>query len=438
MKKLMKLSVLGVGVLLLVLSLRGSTTVSANNTDLVFMHWETPAHRISVIEKLLKKFEKESGIKVEQNPTAHVNYDEKLFAGVAANMLPDVLWVNPTEFTTLLDLQVLIPIDEIFSEIDAREHFFETCVAPYTVNGTHYATPIYGIAMPLTYRTDLYKKNGLEPPVYWEDLLESAEKLHAPDQGIYGMGLPVSTKGNYGSQVVWGFMSTNRARIISIEDGKERVIFNSPETIETYEFLTKLAKYTPPGAENMDWGMAERMIRTGKFANIKYASSPLRQLDETNPELAKKYGMTFLPRPRDGIIAHTGYPRGFLVTKTAKNKMEAVRKFFNWIYKPENYAQLLRMEDVFFLPVTSATANSKEFLEIPLVKKYRDMATIQSKALETIKVIGFTPEGFSLKAGAIEGSYMLGAVFQKIVLHEWPIKKAVEWGTEKYREIIGD
>ena len=262
--------------------------------------------------------------------------------------------------------------------------------------------------------------------------------MHNPASGIYGFGLPVSTKGNYGSQAVWGFMSTNGARIVGFEDGKEKIVFNSPKTIETYEFLKKLAKFTCPGAANMDWGMAELMIRQGRFATIMYNSAWLRQLDKDNPELASKYAMTFLPRPRDGQIAHTGYPRAFTVTKATvqKGHMEAVKKFLKWIYEPKNNATLLRMENAFFLPVTEGTANSKEFKDIPLVEKYWDMMEVQAKGLATAKVIGFPPGGMSRHAGAIESSFTLGAVLQKIVIDGWPVEKAVKWGQEQYEEII--
>lgn len=417
----------------------GVLAKGTKGTEITMWHWETPAHRVKVIDELAAECEKATGVKLKQVPIPFPKYFTKIMTALAAGELPDMIHINPPQLPILLDNDALVPTNEIFKELHAKYTFPETLYQVYRVNGQQYGIPIFGVGWPLTYREDLYKKAGLEPPDFWDELLVAAEKLHNPPE-IYGYGLAASTKGNYGSQTVWGYMSTNRARIVGFEDGKEKIVFNSPETIETYKFLKKLSKYTIPGTASLDWAMSELYLRQGKFATMMYCSAFIRKLNEQNPGLAEKYAAKTLPRPRDGIIAHTGYPRAIVVTTAAKKEghMEAVKDYLRWQYEPRHHAKLLRMEDAFFLPVTEATRNSEYFRQSPLNKKYWDLMPPQIKALNTAKFIGFPPGGMSRHAGEIESSFTLGGVLEKIVVDEWSVEKAVEWGQKQFEDIIAE
>jgi len=406
-------------------------------------HWETPPHRITAQEALFSRFEKETGIEVKQVPINFPNYQSKIMAGIAANSLPDLLLINPPQLMDMIKHDAIIPVDDIFNSIHKKYEFPEALWTAYNYMGKQYGLPVYGVSWPLTYRADLYEEAGLEPPKTWDDLLEAAEKLTMDRDGdgetdIYGFCLPVSTIGNYGSQVVWGFLRTNDGKITDLSSGEQRIVFDSPETRETYEFLSKLAKYTVPGAGNMDWGMAELLIKSGKVATVMYNGAWLRELDEKDPELASKYKMTFMPIPEGGQRKNTGYPRGILITKRAEETghLEAVRTFLEWLYKPENHTEYLMMEAGLFMPVTKATAESDTFNNYPIIKKYNDLMQVQAKTMEYISLIGFEGGGKSLEAGAIEGSFLLGAVLQKIVNENWSVEKAVEWGQSEYEKIV--
>lgn len=60
-----------------------------------------------------------------------------------------------------------------------------------SVNGQLYALPFYGESSMTMVRTDLLKATGIQlgPKPSWEQIRHAAERLHAPDKGIYGICL---------------------------------------------------------------------------------------------------------------------------------------------------------------------------------------------------------------------------------------------------------
>ncbi len=445
MKKSKKLMLLTLSVAMaLSLVFTWPAKASAEKIVLTLWHWETPPHRVEQLDNVLAKFREETGIEVKQVPISFPELSSKILAAIAANRLPEMIWVNPPQLVILKRHNSLIPVTDLFNEIHAEAQFLGPSIDIYKYGQEQLAIPVYGISWPLEYRADLYEENGLEPPVYWTDLLEAAEKLTKDLDGdgridIYGMMMPYSIKGNYGSQAVWGFLRTNRGNVVVVENGKEKIVFNSPQTIETYKFLRNLTEYTSPGSENMDWGMGELQIRTGKVATAVYTAGFLSTLYRKGlEEMAKKWMQKFIPRPKDGRIGHTAYTRGLVLTtavKSSKKIEAAVEKFVRWQYQPENYAEMMMMEPVLFVPVVNGKSMMDAFFAKPLIEKFRHAMEVQIDVLNNSSVVGFV-EGKSPHAGELEGSFTLGATLQNMVLKGWSAEKAVEWAQKRYEEII--
>ncbi|HET8985836.1 MAG TPA: ABC transporter substrate-binding protein, partial [Trueperaceae bacterium] len=216
----------------------------------------------------------------------------------------------------------------------------------------------------------------------------------------------------------------------------ETIVFDSPETVETYRYLADLAQFSPPGSENFDWGATELLIKSGKCANVMYNGAWIRELAEDNPELLAKYAMAPMPIPEGGQPAHTGYPRALVVTRAAEQNLENVQEFLRFLYQPENHASLLMMEPGLFMPVTKATATSDAFLEAPVIAENRELVSVQASIADSVSIIGFTGETPAPSASQLESSFTLGKVLQQIVLEGLSPEDAVAWGAQQYRDII--
>lgn len=410
----------------------------AKDIVLTMWHWETPPHRVKVHESIAAEFKKDTGITLKQVPINFPEYQQRMLAAIAARDLPDMIQVNPPTFMTLFSHQAIVPITDVFREIHARVKFFEATYRDYTHNNEHWGIPVFGVVWPLLYREDLYKSIGMpEGPHTWDELLKGAKTFTR--EGIFGMGLPVSTNGNYGSQNVWGFLRTHGGAIVDCSGGSEKIVFNSPRTVETYKFLADLAQYSPPGNQNWAWAEGELMVKTGKVATAVFTGSWLRETDAKSPELAAKY--RFAPMPvggKDDKPLNTGYPRNITVTKAAKEKgrMEAVKTWLTWLTQPDHHATYLFMEPGLFVPMSEATTKSKVWTDHPINQKYAALMRTQATAMSTASTIGFENGCRSPKAGAYEGSFLLSAVLQKIVINKMPVPEAVAWGHAEYQKIL--
>lgn len=399
-------------------------------------HWETPPHRVEGIENLVDRFEEETGITVEQVPIDFGDYVSRILSAIATGDLPEIIQINPPQLPLLLEHNALVEVDDLFERLNARHGYSPAHYELYIMDGAQWGIPAFGVYWPMTYRADLYREAGLDPPKTWDELLHAAEVLTTDDH--YGYMLPVSDHGNYGSQVVWSFLRSNNAQIVDVVDGEERIVFDSPETRETYAFLAELAEYTVPGAEEMDWGMAERLLREGIPATAMYTGSWILPVYQDTPELLENYAMDLMPIPEGGRVAHTGYPRAMVLTQAAAEHREAVDQFLEWFYEPENSAEFMLSEPGLFAPVTETTATSEHFLGDEVISRVRDAMEKQIEAGDTLEVIGFIGDEPSRFSAEIESSFLLGRVLQRIVLDGWSVDEAVEWGQEQYEAIIRD
>jgi multiple sugar transport system substrate-binding protein len=410
----------------------------AQTNEITMWHWETPPQRVKVHETIAAEFKKETGITLKHVPINFPEYQQRMLAAIAAKDLPDMMQVNPPTFMTLFAHQAIVPITDIFKDIHSRVNFFEGTYRDYIHNNENWGIPVFGVTWPFLYRQDLFQAMGMPGgPKTWSDLLKAAKEL--TKEGIYGMGLPVSTNGNYGSQCVWGFLRTHGGAIVDCQGGAERIIFNSQRTVETYRFLADLAQYSPPGKENWAWAEGELMLKTGKVAAAVYNGAWLREADAKAPELAGKY--RYAPMPigdKDDKSLNCGYPRNIAVTRAVKEKgkTELVKTWLNWLTQPDHHASYLFMEPGLFMPVSEASSRSKVWTENPMNKKYAPLIKGQVEAMTTISTIGFENGCRSSKAGAYEGSFLLGAVLQKIVINKMSPQEAVAWGQSEYEKIL--
>lgn len=419
------------------------TSDSGDADTIELWHWETPPHRVEAFKKLFDRFTEETDIKIKQQAINFPDYDSKIQSAIESDTLPDIIFVNPPQLTLLQPKGVAMQLDDVFKEIDGKVGFFEKTYEDYAVNGSQWAVPLFGVTWPLTYRADLHEAAGFDgPPETWDDLLTRAEKMDGfrDKPGYYQ---PISTNGNYGNQSIWGYLRNNGARIVAegSEGEKEKVVFDSKETRETYEFLAQLSEYTGQGASNADWQSTEQLIRSGGVQTLVYTGSPIGDLvtQDDNKELAKKYANTLVPRPSaSGPIYNTGYARGAIVTTAAQDagRAEAAKEWFRWVTKPENHAEMLLANKALFMPVDEATTKANTWTEDPFNKEFKDLVDTLTEAMKHISVQGFEENAWSSKAAAIEGSRLTASVLQKIVLDGQSVDEAVGWGHAQYEQIV--
>lgn len=416
------------------------TTQAGGENELEVWHWETPPHRVKAYEGLFKRFTEETGISITQVPINYPEYPTKITAAAESDTLPDIVFANPAELTLLLSSDSLVPLDDVFNDVHNSVNFLEKSYTDYTIDGTQWGLPLFGISWPLTYRADLHEEAGFDgAPETWDDLLARAEKMHSTK--LSGYYQPISTDGNYGNQSVWGYLRTNGAKIVSGPPGEEKAAFDSKETIETYEFLKQLAEFTGAGAENASWGSTELLIRGGNVQTLIYTGSPLGDLvnQHNNEELAKKYSMALVPGPSASSSTYnTGYTRAALVTAPAeeRGKLDAAKEWLKWVSEPENNAEMLLANRSLFMPVSTASNEAETWTQDSFNQEFKGLIDLQTEAMQYVSVQGFEEGAKSLEASAIENSRLAAEVLQDIVLKDVPVDEAVGAAHTEYEQIL--
>lgn len=410
---------------------------------LTLWHWETPPHRVEALQTLLDRYETETGVTVEQVPVNFPDYLTKILSAIATDTLPEMIFINPPHLPLMESENAVLSVDDLYSDLHEQYDFFEAAANIYQLDGVQYGIPIYGVYWPMVYNVDLFEGSGLDVPRTWDEMLTVTRELTMDTTGdgvadIFGFCMPISANGNYGSQMVWSFLQSGGGDVVQVIDGEETIVFNSPETIRTYEFLAQLAEYAPPGAENADWGSTELLIKSGRCATVMFTGSWLGELHEEDPDLAAKYRMTDMPWPEDGVNIHTGYPRALVLTRSSEDYIAEVEAFVRWLYEPANHAELLMIEPALLMPVNNATAESEDFWSYPMNMQYRNLVEEQARVGQTLTVIGFTGEEPAPHASQIESSFLLAQVLQQIVYEGLSPEDAVEWGEQQYLEIISE
>src|SRR6266508_870719 len=151
--------------------------------------------------------------------------------------------------------------------------FFRDFSASY--QGHTYTIPLDGDVEMVYYRSDLLKKDGIQPPATWDDYLSIAQRYNGKD--LNGDG-----KGDYGSciakkrsaQSYWmllaiagSFLQTQGTSQGSFFDSATmKPLVNNPGFAAALDVYKRTTQYGPPGELNLDVGDTRGLFTSGRCA----------------------------------------------------------------------------------------------------------------------------------------------------------------------------
>lgn len=175
---------------------------------------------------------------------------------------------------------------------------------------------------PGDYRKSLWEPVGFaDGPSTWQDLLEGGAKIKKNQDTQLGLGMSAEIDSNMcGHALLWSFGG-------SVQDENEKVVLNSPETVEAVKFMQKLFKQaeTP---EVFSWTAASNNqgLIAGELSYILNSISAWRTAQKQKPDVAKDVFFTkALKGPKAALAAqHVMY--NWIVPKYSKNA-DAAKEF---------------------------------------------------------------------------------------------------------------
>lgn len=181
-----------------------------------------PPQNRDVLQKLVDKFNKtHPHIQVESLYVGQQDQQmPKILAAVVGNAPPDLLWYNPTIAGQLVELDAIIPVDEMLDKSPVKAEIDPTLFASMEYHGKIWSIPFATNNVGVFYRPSLFKAAGIEKlPQTWEELRQVAQKLTRDSDGDrkidqFGMLLPLG-KGEFTVFTWLPFMWSGGGELVS-------------------------------------------------------------------------------------------------------------------------------------------------------------------------------------------------------------------------------
>lgn len=310
-KKVISLTAISLVVSLVVL-LTGLTGQALPQKKVMLAFWQTVEHGrapLAIMHKeMIEAFEKE-------HPDIHVSlvmmpfkgFYPKLMTVIEAGVAPDIFRLGAVEQTVPFDaIKGMLYLDDQFEKWEIKDDFYECGLeACRNLEGKLTGIPKDLDTRILYYRKDWLMEAGyLEPPKYWDELLEVAQKMTRDTDGDgkidqWGIGIPGGKGWDcwiYGQQ----FIASNGGFILTPDS--RRAAINSPEAQEGFQFAVDLLrkyKVAPPGTPTYMGRDVEKLFVHNKVGMlIEIGAWFLGVLEEEAPELVKegRVGYAALPQ----------------------------------------------------------------------------------------------------------------------------------------------
>ncbi len=424
-----------VGALVLAAILLAQPLIAVAQTTLEFWHPFSQATRQEALKLSAQDFEEANpGVKVKIEVVPFTKIIEKWTSAYAAGILPDIMGTS-SPFAPAMDAVGIIKYtNSLIEEMGGKEEVFtlpKLIDNEWTVDGNILGMPLYGVLRLPAYRKDLLDEKGLLPPASWEEWIDVVGKLTDPPNQ-YGLVQMWDAGDMGGIYPVFQFMRSNNGTVFD-KDGN--LAFNTPENIEAVGQIMELYKVGSP-ANEFSFTMRDyfSLFTSGKSAISLSSSGFLADSFERNaPELAAQGALGFFRGPvrlqRSWIAAGTGF-----VLLKGDNE-DLATKFAKSLLEGDGYIRFLHAVPVGMLPVTNAAAQSPEYWDNPLIKKYSEAVVAQIEGLREGANICAT-YGSSVGTTAAGQYGIIETMLQKIAVGQVSVEEGVVWAEKEIAKKI--
>ncbi|WP_419992427.1 extracellular solute-binding protein [Streptomyces boninensis] len=214
---------------------------------------------------------------------------EKVTAALAANDAPDVIEVGNTQVAQYAASGGVKDLSDKAADLGGSD-WIPGLAEPGKIDGKQYGIPYYAANRVVIYRTDLFKKAGIDkPPATRAEWLAATAKLNkGKQQGIYLPGQNWYALAGF----IW-----DEGGDLATEAGKTwKGGLNTPEALAAMDFYKKLQSLGK-GPKDSDEAKPPQVdiVAKGDVAQVISVPGGAKLIEEANPKLKGKLG--FFPVP---------------------------------------------------------------------------------------------------------------------------------------------
>ncbi len=287
--------------------------------ELEFMNW-WGAHREALMDTLIGHFEAENPcIRVMNQVQPWDNRAELLATAAASSNPPGIIMSTRPETYQFALSGLIIPIDaHVEAEGTDISVFYDGEIGLQYWNGELYGLPMptAGLISPMFfYNKDMLRDAGFDPedpPATWQELEEVAAAITVAD--AMGIDVAAASMGHNGDAFIF-WLFTNNGTYAS-DDGRT-LLFNSPEGLETLQWMIDFTNNYNGGVENdtdffqdTNFSQGDHPFFEDQLAFLHVNSAAFGHLNNVEPETyadTSRWGVMMRPYNGDNPEAtHKG------------------------------------------------------------------------------------------------------------------------------------
>lgn len=294
----------------------------------------------ATFEKLVGDFEKLTGIKVNILALPEQQFFEKqtmVLTGSSPEF--DIVMTSPMLNWKFVPGGYLEPLNAYIEDTSLTDpqvfdlnDFFSMTVEASKVAGKLYAIPYQVEAYCLYYRSDIFKKYGVNPPETLEEIYEAAKKVQNgfDNEGITGI-TPFVVRGVRGAGTVnsayLSLFSSYGGRDFD-ENGKPG-IYSEPVVQMTDQWIKLIKDFGPKDWPTLDWYDVKEALASGRAVMVIDADHWGAELeDPAYSQIVGKWEATHVPKGPAGIKSNI-WAWSVGMNAASKNK-KAAWLFLEW------------------------------------------------------------------------------------------------------------
>ena len=303
----------------------------------------------------VEKFEAENpGIKLNLDVVSWNDVYTVVSTRIAAGQAPDIL--NIDTFSDYAADGLLEPVSQWCPE-ELYNDFFPSFIDQSILNDTVWAVPDLASARALFYNVDMFEEVGIEVPTTWAELEDACQAILDYYGGeVYPWGIDMTTDEGQAAfaYYVWG----NGGGFVDA-DGNWAV--NSPENVEAIEYAIGLVSkgFTNPNPATQTRYDLQDMFAAGKLAMVIAPNQLPTYVADKGGEI--NLATANIPANEGKASSSAGVMDRIMAFKDEAApdqaaRDEAIGKFAQFFYNPENYVGWVSMEG--FLPAVNSAVGA--------------------------------------------------------------------------------
>ena len=301
------------------------------------------------------KFEAENpGIKLNLEVVSWNDVYTVVDTRIAAGQAPDIL--NIDVFANYANEGLLEPVSQWCPE-ELYNDFFPSFIDQSVIDDTVWAVPDLASARALFYNVDMFEEVGIEVPTTWAELEDASQAIiDFYDGEVYPWGIDMTTDEG---QAAFAYYTWGNGGGFVDADGNWAV--NSPENVEAIEYAIGLINkgYTNPSPATQTRYDLQDMFAAGKLAMViapnqlpTYVADKGGSINLATANIPANEGKS---SSSVGVMDRVMACKDESAPDQAKRD-EAIGKFAEFFYNPENYVGWVSMEG--FLPAVNSAVGA--------------------------------------------------------------------------------